>query len=187
MKKGAVIICSLLLIVFLSMGFVSANWFTDFFGKITGHVIQGPTNGLVAYYSFDGSANDASGNNDGTWVGTSSYTTGKLGQAASLDPSRYIRSSIHYSDKVTVALWAKLSNGIFYVSKVNDSFSWGNIEYYLSIDSGSGSETYVGVGTDSGLSGITSRGPSAGNDWHHWVMTLADGTLSWYEDGNLLS
>lgn len=41
MKKGAIIICSLLLVVFLSVGFVSANWFTDFFGKITISLFRG--------------------------------------------------------------------------------------------------------------------------------------------------
>jgi hypothetical protein len=43
------------------------------------------TAGLVAHYRFEGNANDALGNHNGTANGTPVYTTGKVGQAIDLD------------------------------------------------------------------------------------------------------
>ena len=40
MKKGVAIIAVLFLVMFLSVGLVSANWFSDVFGKVTGKVID---------------------------------------------------------------------------------------------------------------------------------------------------
>ena len=120
MKKGVVIICSLLLVVFLSVGFVSANWFTDFFGKITGHVIEGPTNGLIAYYPLDGNANDYSGSgNNGVWSGTESYDAGVDGQAASFDGSSAIVSQnnlgITGNDLRTISYWTYETSSEFII------------------------------------------------------------------------
>lgn len=44
-------------------------------------------NNQVAYYPFDGNANDLSGNYNGTWNGTAQYDTGVMGQAAKFDGS----------------------------------------------------------------------------------------------------
>jgi len=43
------------------------------------------TTGLVAHYRFEGNANDALGNHNGTANGTPVYMTGKVGQAIDLD------------------------------------------------------------------------------------------------------
>ncbi len=55
MKKGAGICLVLFLVAFLSIGLVSANWFSDIFGKITGHVVSSPTiNSVVVTSSLNG-------------------------------------------------------------------------------------------------------------------------------------
>ncbi len=47
---------------------------------------KAPTNGLVAHYEFEGDAQDSSGNgNHGTAKGGVSYSSGKIGKAASFD------------------------------------------------------------------------------------------------------
>ncbi|MBT6653228.1 MAG: hypothetical protein HOB39_10885 [Gammaproteobacteria bacterium] len=65
--------------------------------------------GLVAYYPFDGNANDSSGNeNNGTENGGVTYTTGVNGQAASFDGRNdYIRvnSIASISDSYTLSSW----------------------------------------------------------------------------------
>ncbi|MBU1252523.1 MAG: hypothetical protein KJ905_03705, partial [Nanoarchaeota archaeon] len=45
MKRGRLILISLSLIFLLSISFVSAGWFSDFFGKITGRVVDSPKQG----------------------------------------------------------------------------------------------------------------------------------------------
>lgn len=50
------------------------------------------TNGLVAYYQFDGNLNEATGNgNNGMWVGNTNYEPGIVGAALRLDGSSYVQ------------------------------------------------------------------------------------------------
>src|ERR1700720_225501 len=50
------------------------------------------TNGLVAYYQFDGNLDDATGNgNNGMWVGNTNYEPGIVGAALRLDGSSYVQ------------------------------------------------------------------------------------------------
>lgn len=53
---------------------------------LIGNAVAGLDDGLVAYYPFDGNANDESGHgNDGTEYGALTYSTGVVGQAVSFD------------------------------------------------------------------------------------------------------
>lgn len=60
---------------------------TGFMGfAAVGNAVADLNDGLVAYYPFDGNAEDASGNeNDGIERGSLNYVTGKIGQAAQFD------------------------------------------------------------------------------------------------------
>jgi hypothetical protein len=71
-----------------------------------------PTNGLVAYYPFNGNANDASGNANNGVVNGATLTTdrlGNVGKAYSFDGnSNYIETSINYSTKnFSIQFWIK--------------------------------------------------------------------------------
>ncbi len=91
-----------------------------------------PSNGLVAYYPFNGNANDESGNgNDGTVVGAT-LTTDRFGNpdsAYSFDGGDdYIRvpddNSLDLSDGLTIIAWIKsddTSGGRVIISKWNDT------------------------------------------------------------------
>jgi len=72
------------------------------------------TNGLIAYYEFEGNANDSSGNdNNGISHGGLSYVNGVVSQAVSFDGiNDYIdvKSNSFVYDEFTISLWAKNKN-----------------------------------------------------------------------------
>ena len=76
--------------------------------------IAGEDPDLVAYYPFDGNAEDASGNgNDGEIEGGSKWIKGKFGDAIELDPAAYVElltsDSLHgdifKADPFTISVW----------------------------------------------------------------------------------
>lgn len=65
-------------------------------------------NNQVAYYPFDGNANDLSGNYNGTWSGTEQYDTGVLGQSAKMvNSSVYMDKSVSSYQHKTISIWYK--------------------------------------------------------------------------------
>lgn len=98
MKRGA--ICSLVLlfagIVFVGFAHADLN------------------DGLVAYYPFDGDANDMSGNGNNTTIHNASFVGGKIGNglqfAGNFDS--YIEApsspSLNPSEAISISLWAKV-------------------------------------------------------------------------------
>jgi hypothetical protein len=72
------------------------------------------TNGLVAYYPFNGNANDATGNgNDGTAINGVSYVPSPLGSAASFNgSSQYISlpNTISNYQDLSVTFWVNTSD-----------------------------------------------------------------------------
>ena len=87
-----------------------------------GNALGGLNDGLVAYYPFNGNANDASGNgNDGTPVNVSYVTDrfGQIGYAGYFDGSGYV--SVPYSpvtdnlsSNLTLSAWIKIDQGAQY-------------------------------------------------------------------------
>nr|WP_319494010.1 LamG-like jellyroll fold domain-containing protein [uncultured Desulfobacter sp.] len=74
------------------------------------------SDGLLAYYPFDGDSNDISGNgNHGTESGGLTYKMGVSGEAASFDGvDDYIRvpshSTLNPEDQLTISFWIKVDN-----------------------------------------------------------------------------
>ena len=70
----------------------------------------------MAYYSFDGNADDMSGNgHNGQWFGKAEYANGKIGQAASFDGSgNYIQitpqEGVSPLKDFTIAVWVYLAD-----------------------------------------------------------------------------
>ena len=81
--------------------------------------LQTATNGLIAYYPFEGDATDVSGNNNhGSRQGTVDYTSGVVGKSArfyGIDDRGYIKVSnsenLKLTDVVTIALWVRIEDG----------------------------------------------------------------------------
>ena len=82
------------------------------FCQITHAVI---TDGMIAYWPFDGNANDSVGTNHGTLEGGATYTVGKLGQAVACDSqsgSKYVSltSEGTKDGNWTTAAWVNMHN-----------------------------------------------------------------------------
>jgi len=102
------------------LAFVSSStWFKGFFdfeeegSKLKGELynLAGKESNLVAYYDFEGDANDASGNGrDGTNMGEVTFVGGKIGQAGEFDGSNYIDLGNDNAFKLqdhTISMWVK--------------------------------------------------------------------------------
>jgi hypothetical protein len=129
----------LFIVLSLSFSFVSASWFSDFWGKITGNAITAPSNGLIAYYPFDNNVNDYSGNNyNGGGIGVS-FVDGKIGKAGSFSSGSYVsvasKSSLETSGEKTISLWVKptSSTGTIISKYESDTYEDG---FNLGVSSG---------------------------------------------------
>jgi hypothetical protein len=159
------------------------------------------TDGLVAYYPFNGNANDASGNaNHGSEQGGPSYVGGVCGQALKFDGSgQYVNcgtsSSFEFGDPdsvFSVSFWAKFDalpgSADALVSKFNQQHGgwgcgwllgqcwWGKL-YILLSETGNLADGGVGLMTTDSL--LTDR-------WYHitYVIDVGSDTFSIYVDGD---
>ena len=92
-------------------------------------------NSIVAYYPFDGNANDYSGNGyHGTWSGIEQYDTGIIGQAAKFDGNSRITRDMEFGPNHTICFWMKNSDplndtaviiGFFQKTDYTNSFLFG--------------------------------------------------------------
>ena len=86
----------------MSFGLASASWFSDFWGKITGNVIVNNMNlncpdNLVAYWRFEGNANDYLGNVNGVLKGDAS-ASGSLNLDGAGD---YVQTNTIYTSDIS--------------------------------------------------------------------------------------
>jgi hypothetical protein len=125
---------------------------------------------LVAYYAFEGNANDSKGNYPGTANGSPVYTTGKVGQALVLDKVDDIIVNTFAQDVTwpaySVSLWAKTDvfNQVIYSSLFNNNSA--GADFQIEVD---GSDRYGYRGSGAGLLGPVS------SNWVHLAVTC-DGT-----------
>jgi hypothetical protein len=152
---------------------------------------QAPTNGLVAYYPFNGTPNDGSGNNrNGTISGGVALTTDRLGnpnQAYAFNGSNgYINISnwsiLSGNASRTMMLWFRTSlptNAQYFLS-------WGTweISKYSAIGTYLGNTTrnlgFIGWGNE--LS-VSEQFQYYDNQWHFIAATFDGSTLSLFLDG----
>lgn len=166
---------------------------------------QIPQNGLVAYFPFNGNANDESGlNNNGT-VSDAVLAVDRFGkengcyQFRGMDYNDFIKvnssSSLDFSGKATYSFYVKLQEeaGMDGYGKKNfvgvhtlfakDHDRSGYAAVFNSDDNGSSiwMASYGGVkgGTDAKISRMLGQ-------WKHVVLTFNDGTSKLYVNGNLV-
>ena len=137
---------------------------------------------LVAYYPFENSADDLSGNGyDGTVNGDVSYASGKVGQAASFDgDGDYVAvPSVELGSEFTVSAWVNLDQD----SNWNDAFG---AEKRLSILSYSDGHVTVAVGDGNSwdLVGNSPAGTTAPGTWQQWTVTYDGSTARLYVDAS---
>jgi hypothetical protein len=157
--------------------------------------------GLVAYYPFEGNANDASGNgNHGTEQGGPSYVGGVCGEAISLDGvDDYLQvsdsASLDVTTRGTLSAWVMIPVGAEYehrgvFGKLVGS-SGGEVSYELWFEttntgpSGIPGPGIRGAAHDGSLttSAITQRDIRDGR-WHHLAFTWNGGEGIIYVDGH---
>lgn len=161
--------------------------------------------GLVAYYTFDGNAQDYSGNgNNGTLNGATA-TTDRHGQAdhalhfAGVDNPQTVQvpnsSSLQFSDAVSVSMWfnSESKRGMDGWGRIHDNY--GNHVlfakgYATTTETGALNGAIVyrengsqGLYLDNNSQGINVDYPISTNEWHHVVYIATNSRVKIYVDG----
>ncbi|XEC95849.1 LamG-like jellyroll fold domain-containing protein [Paenibacillus tarimensis] len=146
---------------------------------------------LVPYtaslYSFEGNADNTFGFSDGTVAGTAAYSAGKIGQAIELNgtdsyvtlPSEH---NVSAADQITIATWVYWNGS----SQWQRIFDFGNnTSQYMFLTPRTGSNTLrFGIKNGGGEHTVETSQLSA-NEWMHVAVTLGDGSLKLYVNGDL--
>jgi hypothetical protein len=144
------------------------------------------TNGLVAYYPFNGNAIDASGNGDnGTLVGAAQYGPGISGQGLVLNGSGAgvalgAPANLQLQN-FSIASWIKRS------SSSVASYGSGGVATIVGCSPG-GYYFYMDNGGRLGFSQLGNYGALGGpaitdTNWHHVVFSMVAGSAVFYLDG----
>jgi hypothetical protein len=151
-------------------------------------------NGLVAYYSFNGNANDRSSNgNNGVIHGAkNNFVTDRFGNAASacsFNGSTYIEipgNQFNFNNNMSVAFWINPSaspdawNVLF--DKHFTSGSQHQKGWFIQQNTEPGRYAYVFIHSPGGI-GATSSTNLIADTWNHVVFTKGDSRLSVYVNG----
>jgi predicted ribosomally synthesized peptide with SipW-like signal peptide len=149
---------------------------------------------LVAYYPFEGSADDVSGNGyDGSNAGDVSYASGRVGQAASFDgDGDYVSvaddAGLDLTSRFSLSAWVKTPQPQPSYTRLisRERSGQGNRQYNLGVTPG-GSRPRTVVDTED-TNGVEVSGTTEVTDgsWHHIAVTFAaDDGLRLYVDGTL--
>jgi len=142
------------------------------------------TNNLLAFYKLDNTADSSSNNRTLTNLGDTTFTAGKIGNAAVFDGTdKVLKSesiSVAGSSELTFSFWIKTSN--FSQPGCNLVGIWGNSNssdtqfeaYYDSAGVYGLIQTPSGQG-DRGMIAPPTRLSLTQNNWHHFVMVFKDG------------
>lgn len=147
------------------------------------------TDDLVAYYKFDGDADDAhTGGNDGSAVGATYTASGKINGAYSFDGNDYISAPRidTSSGKLSIFMWLNLSNTttvhVICSQRTNptgDDFQW----FTQSTDRTNSTVLLWGSSTILAYSG-TGYWETG---WHYYGITFDGTDLIFYKDGSSFS
>lgn len=162
---------------------------------VCGHSQTFLTNGLVAYYPFNGNANDASGHNNDPTLNTATLSTNRFGEPLSaydVGPSKYLS----YTNAPQLAFGPQTSLGVFAWIKFN-----ANLPGYSGIVSKMMNDTNPSTGFQIGIAANTLQaqigappavifqGKTVLNDgrWHAvgLVLERTNSTAELFVDGNL--
>jgi hypothetical protein len=161
---------------------------------------QIPTNGLVAYYQFNGNANDLSGNNNNGTVNGATLVTDRNGNANSaysfdgttsyIDVLNSPSLNSFSSNAMTIAFWGKVLsvppsgyNGII-LSKQSGS---GTTQQGFNVAINTSNNTYLRAGSSGGAYAGGGTGTATINVYHHYVLIYDNGTSICYLDGVLIN
>jgi hypothetical protein len=147
------------------------------------------TTGLVAYYPFNGNANDTVGGHNGTIVGTPTYAAGKIGQAIQLNGVDQMVDvgavGISGAAPRTIAGWSRANALVDALPDWIDIFgftgpagNYGHFDIELVNASSRGYGIHV-YGWERNIMPIDF-------EWHHLAASYDGTTIKWYGDGRLI-
>ena len=143
-----------------------------------------PTDGLVAWYPFNGNANDESGNgNDGVANGAvlSTDRWGLTNRSYSFSGSGdYVVAPRLYQNAFSVSLWFKTESVQSY-NPLIDAFD-SNWEIQLK----NSHADYVSFNDEGGYIEHLASDIVQNNVWYNLICTFSDETVSFYTDGTLI-
>jgi hypothetical protein len=164
-----------------------------------------PTNGLIAWYPFNGNANDESGNaNNGTIMGGVSLTTDRLNNANKAysfpgNSNSYIdcgsSNSLKITGSITMAAWIYLDGGYYNPRVLNYGNEGSGTNYQISMRGTSNVSRFLdgGIAMSNGQGSFFCCGPEGNGisipalSWQHVAFTIDNlGVAKAYLNGKLM-
>ena len=171
----------------LVVSFVSAGWFGDFFGKITGNVVS--EDNLVGYWNFEDNVLDSSGNGNNGVNNGASFVEGKVGRGLNFDGNDdYVNIPVvATSTPFSVCAWAKSNNDMVLqdVFSMSESTTDVGDTFRLSLSGTTIGDPVLATVRNGGswVSASTNTGYTT-NKWHHVCAVFTNSTLrTAYIDG----
>jgi len=185
-------------LAFTSAG-LAAAWLT---GCCVMNTPKGTTSrpaGLVAWWRGENNALDCTGSNNGTWVGTVSYTNGEVGQAFNFngaDGASYISvpnaPAIEFTNTMTVEAWVNVRtfagyvNSYEIVSKLNGPAAPKAYSYTFAIDPATQRAYFIEDSLVTAATVFSSAStPIPTNQWVHLAGVDDGSNIMMYVDGQL--
>jgi len=158
-----------------------------------GAIFNRPKYEAIAYYSFNGNANDDSGNgNNGVESGDISYVSGLKGLAASFDglSNIQVQHPIGLNNDFSMSFWMKTNTTKAAAGLITEhgSCTSETSNFYTIIYGPAGHDLYSGQMQFQVKNSSRMDTPSSqviDNQWHHIATVTDDGTMRMYIDGNL--
>jgi len=145
----------------------------------------------IACYTFDGNANDLSGNYNGTWNGNEQYDIGKFGQAAKFDGSSYINTGLDLNDNlVSLSFWINTIEykDQFIMGTDDNSSTTRNFRILLWSSNGIDNELQIWFGGDTDCKEYYTHFQIVPKNWYHiyFVVDVNNSVSKIYVNGNLV-
>ena len=154
-------------------------------GLKQGYELGSLTDGLVAYFPFDGTVEDKALENDGTDNTSAGFVSGKIDEAKDFDgEDDFIVSNASTGglDEVTMTAWVKIDG----YSEFHTLFGHEQ-SFRLRLDGGNNSKYNLLIGTENNSWTTEILGPQPSGNWEY-VSALYDGTgTKLYINGNLVA
>ena len=170
----------------------ASDWYMDFDEDFAAAAEKPDVlDGLIGRWTFDDTATDSVGTNNGVWTGTAAYSTGKIGKAASLNGSSYItltpdgRSDFALQE-YTVSAWVNAASAAPYLPIWSyDYTSHSSIYYAENVTVYADGRIVYSWNNGVSLEDIGApSGTFVMSQWNHIVVTFKTGEQKIYLNGS---